>query len=103
VSCRQRRDCCALPDTDPDADTSAVTERALPRLHRERREPVSVTDGAPVHEPIPGLLHRDRRQLAGAVPVAHRVVLTGTDAKRLSDRRRRPSHAVPDAVAAPIA
>ena len=43
------------------------------------------------------VLHARRRGQRRAVPVAVRVVLTGTDAKRLHHRQQRPGLAVPDA------
>jgi hypothetical protein len=65
-----------VPDADPSSAADAVELAGLPRL--------------------------DRRQLAGSVSVADRVVLTGSDPKRLSDRdQRRLAGAVPHADADP--
>ena len=102
MSRRQRRYRRAMSHADADADPGAVTQRDLSRLDRERREPLSFADRAPVVEPVAGLLHLQRRQLSGSVPVAHAVVLTRPDAKRLSDRHRRPKRTVPDPHAVPV-
>jgi len=96
--------------SDPDCKPVAgpVAERELSRVESRRRaEPLSVADGAAVHKPVAGLPDLRRRRFAGSMPVADRVVLTGSDAKRLSDRQQRPKRAVPDtdaySIAGPVA
>jgi hypothetical protein len=86
-----------MPDADRDPDTGPVAERDVSDFEPERTRPVPIADAAAVVQPVIGLLHLDRRQFAGPVPVADRVSRTRPDANRLSGGQQRPGHAVPDA------
>jgi hypothetical protein len=86
-----------VSDADGSADTGAVAQRKLSRLEPERPQSLSDADGATVVQFVAGLPDLHRRQRAGPVPIADRVALARSHAKRLSDRHERAERAMPNA------